>query len=145
MTWKLLVGPESFLFFSEAGSGFKVHRRVKSMVQTGCLAFNERKVLSMANKRCRSMKVQEKSGYRYKPTPAIILSGKWLAELGFDIGDYVSISCENGKLVITPDAERAALEESEAREMEILQKRFDAERRKLHAQFVAERETGYGE
>lgn len=91
----------------------------------------------------RSMKVQEKSGYRYRPTPAIILSWKWLAEFGFDIGDYVKISCENGRLVITPDTERAALEESEAREMELLQKRFDVERRKLHAQFVAERKTGY--
>ena len=26
----------------------------------------------------------------------ITLKGQWLKELGFDIGDYVSISCENG-------------------------------------------------
>ena len=39
----------------------------------------------------------------------ITLKCPWLKELGFDIGDYVSISCENGKLVITPDVERAAV------------------------------------
>ena len=42
----------------------------------------------------------------------ITLKGQWLKELGFDIGDYVSISCENGKLVITPDVERAAVAEA---------------------------------
>ena len=48
----------------------------------------------------------------------ITLKGQWLKELGFDIGDYVSISCENGKLVITPDAERAAMAEAETAFME---------------------------
>ena len=47
-----------------------------------------------------------------------MLKGQWLKELGFDIGDYVSISCENGKLVITPDAERAAMAEAETAFME---------------------------
>ena len=51
-----------------------------------------------------------------------MLKGQWLKELGFDIGDYVSITCENGKLVITPDTERAAIAEVEVvfmeREME---------------------------
>lgn len=95
-------------------------------------------------KKNRSIKVCAQSGYKYHETPTIMLKGQWLKELGFDIGDYISVSCENGKIVITQDTERAALEESEAREMELLQKRFNAERRKLHAQFVAERETGYG-
>ena len=43
-----------------------------------------------------------------------MLKGQWLKELGFDIGGYVSVSCENGKLIITPDVERAALKEAEA-------------------------------
>ncbi len=30
------------------------------------------------------------------------------------------------------------------REMKALQKRFEAEKEKIHAQFVAEREVGYG-
>ena len=78
----------------------------------------------------------------------ITLKGQWLKELGFDIGDYVSISCENGKLVITPDDERAAMAEAEnafmEREMASLKKKFEVEKSKLHAQFVAEREARYG-
>lgn len=96
----------------------------------------------------RSIKVVSQSGYNYKATPTITLIGQWLKELGFDIGDYVSISCENGKLVITPDAERAAMAEAEnafmEREMASLKKKFEVEKSKLHAQFVAEREARYG-
>lgn len=96
----------------------------------------------------RSIKVVSQSGYNYKATPTITLKGQWLKELGFDIGDYVSISCENGKLVITPDVERAAMAEAEAafmeREMASLKKKFEVEKSKLHAQFVAERGAGYG-
>lgn len=68
--------------------------------------------------------------------------------LGFDVGTYISVSCENGKLVITPDVERAALEEAEAafmeKETKILQKKFEEEKKRLHAQFVAERKSEYG-
>ena len=96
----------------------------------------------------RSIKVVSQSGYNYKVTPIITLKGQWLKELGFDIGDYVSISYENGKLVITPDAERAAMAEAEnafmEREMASLKKKFEVEKSKLHAQFVAEREARYG-
>ena len=96
----------------------------------------------------RSIKVVSQSGYNYKATSTITLKGQWLKELGFDIGDYVSISCENGKLVITPDAERAAMAEAETafmeREMASLKKKFEVEKSKLHAQFVAEREARYG-
>lgn len=102
----------------------------------------------MAIKKNRSMKVMEQSGYRYKPTPTIMLKGKWLAEAGFQIGDYVTVSCEDGRLVITQDTERAVFEKAESefmeREMKSLQKRFEAEKEKLHLQFVAERAAGYG-
>ena len=87
------------------------------------------------------------SGYRYRSTPTIQLKGEWLKEIGFDIGDYISITCENGKLVITPDAERAAMKEAEdafmEKETKLLQKRFEAEKKRLHAQFVAERKAEY--
>ena len=102
----------------------------------------------MTFKEFRKMKVYEQSGYRYKSTTAIMLKGQWLKELGFEIGDYISISCENGKLVITLDAERAALAEAEAASMEQgtmkLQKRFEAEKAEIRAQFVAERKVGDG-
>ena len=99
-------------------------------------------------KKNRSVKVYGMSGYKYQSTPTIMLKGNWLKELGFDIGDYISVSCENGKLVITPDVERAELAKAEAefieRETKILQKRFQVEKKRLHAQFVAERVAKYG-
>ncbi len=98
-------------------------------------------------KKNRSIKVVAQSGYKYRETPTITLKGQWLSELGFEIGEYVSISCENGRLVITPDTERAEIVKAEKafmdRELKSLQKRFEAEKSKLHAQFVAEREAGY--
>ena len=102
----------------------------------------------MKSKECRNMKIYGMSGYKYKATPTIMLKGEWLKELGFDIGGYISVKCENGRLVITPDAERAALKEAETAFMEketrLLQKRFEAEKEKLRAQFVAERTAQYG-
>ena len=98
-------------------------------------------------KKNRSIKVYGMSGYKYQSTPTIMLKGNWLRDLGFDIGDYISISCEDGKLVITPDAEKAAMKEAEAafmeKEMKSLQKRFEAEKKKLHLQYVAERKAEY--
>ena len=94
----------------------------------------------MAKKR--SIKVYGQSGYKYQETPTIMLKGMWLKELGFDIGDYISVTCEDGRLVITPDAERVAVKAAEAeymeREMKALQKRYEAEKVKIRAQMVAE-------
>lgn len=98
-------------------------------------------------KKRRTMKIYGMSGYNYKSKPTIMLKGQWLKELGFEIGGYVTVSCENGRLVITPDAEMAALKEAEAafmeRETKILQKKLEAEKEKLRAQLVAERGTEY--
>ena len=55
----------------------------------------------MAYKKNRTLNVYEQSGYKYKPIPTIMLRGQWLAELNFQIGDNISVSCEEGKLVIT--------------------------------------------
>ena len=96
----------------------------------------------------RSMKVYSQSGYKYNEGPSIILRGKWLASAGFQIGDYILVSCEDGKLIITPDTERAEIEKAEAafmeKEMKSLQKKFEQEKAKLHELFVAERAAGYG-
>lgn len=98
-------------------------------------------------KKNRSIKVYGMSGYKYHSTPTIMLKGMWLKELGFEIGDYISISCENGKLVITLDTERAALEKAESefmeREMKSLRMKFEVEKEKIHQQFVAERKAEY--
>ena len=55
----------------------------------------------MAYKKYREMKVYEASGYQYKRTPSIVLKGKWLSELGFDIGEQIEVKCEDGRLIIT--------------------------------------------
>ena len=90
----------------------------------------------------RSVKVYGQSGYKYKETPTIMLKGLWLKEAGFDIGDYISVTCEDGKIIITQDVERAAEKAAEAefmeREMKALQKRYEAEKVKIRAQMVAE-------
>lgn len=102
----------------------------------------------MAIMKNRSMKVYGMSGYKYQQVPTVMLKGKWLEQLNIHIGDYVTVSCEDGKLIITPDAEKAAMKETEAafmeREMKSLQKKFEQEKEKLHLQFVAEQEARYG-
>lgn len=55
----------------------------------------------MAYKEYREMKVYEQSGYNYQNIPTIVLKGKWLQELGFSMGDKVSVKCEDGRLTIT--------------------------------------------
>ena len=99
-------------------------------------------------RKTRNMKVYSQSGYKYREIPSIRLQGNWLKDAGFDIGDYISVTCEDGRLVITPDAERAKLAEAEAafmeKEMKALRKRFDEEKKKLQLQFVAEQNAEYG-
>lgn len=101
----------------------------------------------MKKQKNRSMKVYSQNGRNYKATPTIILKGQWLEEMGFAIGDYISVSCENGKLVITPDTERAELEQMKAdfmeKETKKLRKRFQREKEELYAQFVAEKKAQY--
>ena len=77
----------------------------------------------MANretKRIRNMKVLEQSGYKYKPTPAIMLKGKWLAEFGFDIATPVQVQCEEGRLVITKAVQYP---EAETEQMKVAEKK----------------------
>lgn len=96
----------------------------------------------------RSVKVYGMSGYKYQSVPTIMLKGKWLEQLNFHIGDYISVSFEDGKIIIMPDAEKAEMKKAEAafmeRELKALQKRFEAEKEQIHAQFVAEQKVGYG-
>ena len=101
----------------------------------------------MANKNMRTVKIYGMSGYKYQATPTIMLKGKWLEELGFEIGDYITVSCEDGKLIISLDTARAEMIEAEKAFMEKetrkLHERFLKEKKALHAQFVAERQAEY--
>ena len=56
----------------------------------------------MAYKEYREMKVYESSGYQYKRTSSIVLKGKWLNDLGFEINTPITVKCEDRRLIITP-------------------------------------------
>lgn len=102
----------------------------------------------MAYKDTRNITVISQNGHNYKPTPTIMLKGQWLKAAGFEIGDPVRVECEDGKLVVILDRERA--EEMEAQkafmeeESKKLKARFDAEKKEIYAKFVAERRAQYG-
>ena len=96
----------------------------------------------------RELKVSSFSGYGYKSAPMLRIQGLWLEELGFKVGDPILVKCEDGKLVITLDHAR---EEAEAKEqafideeMKKLNKKVEAEKKKIYQQVVAEREVRYG-
>ena len=97
----------------------------------------------------RSVKVYGMCGYKSKLTPTIMLKGKWLSDFGFDVGSYISITCEEGKLIIAPDMERMELEEAMAefaeQEKKKFQKRFKKDKEVFRAQYVAEQQTKYGQ
>jgi len=104
--------------------------------------------IRMAKKKeYRSLKISSIWNYGSNPSPQLRLQGRWLEELGFQIGEAVLVKCEDGKLIITPDTMRAETESREKefldREMALLQKRFDAEKQKIRQQIVAEREAMY--
>ena len=103
----------------------------------------------MAKKNVRNMKVCGQSGYKYETVPAITLKGKWLEELGFHLGDYVRVKCENGQLIITPDVNKAQEQEAKTAFMdEEIKKpkiRYQNEKEEITAKYVAEQSTGcYG-
>ena len=56
--------------------------------------------------------------------------------------NHISITCEDGKLIIAQDIERVAVKATEEafieREMKNLQKRYEAKKRALRAQMVTE-------
>ncbi len=103
----------------------------------------------MAKKNVRNMKVCGQSGYKYETVPAITLKGKWLEELGFHLGDYVQVKCENGQLIITPDVNKAQEQEAKTafmdEEIKKLKIRYQNEKEEITAKYVAEQSAGcYG-
>lgn len=71
----------------------------------------------MAFKKFRNMKVYEQSGYNYKSTPKIMLKGQWLKEAGFDVGDSITVTCENEKLIITSREEISFIDAYEKQQL----------------------------
>ena len=100
----------------------------------------------MAKKNVRNMKVCGQSGYKYETVQAITLKGKWLEELGFHLGDYVQVKCENGQLIITPDVDKAQEQEAKTafmdEEIKKLIIRYQNEKEEITAKYVAEQSAG---
>ena len=74
----------------------------------------------MAFKKIRNMKVYEQSGYNYKSTPTIMLKGQWLKEAGFDCGTSITVTCEDGKLIITPREEISFIDAFEKQQISMV-------------------------
>ena len=104
--------------------------------------------MTRKRKEYRELKVSSFSGYGYKTAPMLRIQGLWLEELGFNVGEPILVKCEDGKLIITVDQDRAIAKEKEQAyldaEMKKLQKKFEAEKKKVYQQVVAERKEAYG-
>ena len=53
----------------------------------------------------RKLKVHERynnNAHSYTRVPEICLKGKWLEEAGFAPNDFILVTCEDGKITITP-------------------------------------------
>ena len=61
----------------------------------------------MKDKRERKLHVITQSGYDYKDVPAIILKGKWLLDYDFTAGKEISVTCLQGKLIISDASVKA--------------------------------------
>lgn len=79
-----------------------------------------------------------------KSVPMIRVSGLWLEELGFKVGDCVRIKCDNGQLIISLNEEKAAEKAFMEEEIKKLEKRFQKEKKEIHARYVAEGKARYG-
>ena len=98
-------------------------------------------------KEFRELKVSSFSGYGYKTAPMLRLQGLWVEQWGFNNGDPILVKPEDGKLTITLDEETAFIEEKKQAfldaEMQKLEKKYEAEKKNLYRQMVAEREARY--
>lgn len=51
----------------------------------------------------RKLTVYAGSGKNYATIPQIILQGQWLEQLGFDVGDKITVDCQPDKITITKE------------------------------------------
>ena len=81
-----------------------------------------------------------------KSVPMLRVSRLWLEELGFKTGDFVRIKCEDGQLILNEEKAQEKADEKVfmEEEMKKLEKRFQKEKKEIHARFVAEGKVGYG-
>lgn len=52
-------------------------------------------------KKVRNLKVYDICNVNYEKVPMLRLQGKWLRELGFEVGAVINVECKNEKLIIS--------------------------------------------
>lgn len=52
-------------------------------------------------KKVRNLKVYDICNVNYEKVPMLRLQGKWLRELGFEVGAAINVECKNEKLIIS--------------------------------------------
>ena len=50
--------------------------------------------------KAKELKIYKGSGRNYTPVPQIIIQGKWLRTLGYFIGDKVSVTVEENRIIV---------------------------------------------
>jgi toxic protein SymE len=80
-------------------AGFKLPRDVEKTTIYDT-AISHIKPYNIKFKTHRTLKICAQSGYKYQAVPAIRLHGKWLKEIGFELGMKINVKCEEGKLTI---------------------------------------------
>ncbi len=65
----------------------------------------------------RKLKIYEGSGYNYSSIPQILLQGKWLDNLGFSIGDHISVTCSGDTITIIRCPNKPDIKNMESEEM----------------------------
>lgn len=74
----------------DRGTNIWIRHRTNIVFKGGVLHMAERKLT-----------VYKGTTKDYEPIPRISLQGQWLEELGFSIGDKLTIICQKGELVIS--------------------------------------------
>lgn len=99
-------------------------------------------------KEYRELTISEACSYGRNPAPQLRIQGLWMKDLGFNIGDAVRVKCEDGRLVISLDGERA--DRLEAKKMFLegenkkLRNRYEKEKEEIYKNYVAEHRESYG-
>ena len=61
----------------------------------------------------KELKVYRGSGNNYTPIPQIILQGQWLRGLGFSIGDKVTVTWEENRLIVEKPKDGSVIEKAD--------------------------------
>lgn len=99
----------------------------------------------MGKKDYRELKISSTNSYGSKDSPMLRIRGRWLEELGFNIGDYVLVKCEDGKLTVTADRNGSGFREKELayldEEMKKLKTKYEKEKKMIYRKVMSEREV----